>query len=40
MIETHNKSIYRPNKIIINDELKQWVWDNFEKRFQKPYKLV
>jgi len=40
IIETHNKSIYRPNKIIINDELKQWVWDNFEKRFQKPYKLV
>jgi hypothetical protein len=40
IIERINKSTKRPNKIIINDELKQWVWDNFEKRFEKRNELI
>jgi hypothetical protein len=40
VIETKNQSTKRANKIIINDELKQWVWDNFEKRFEKNNHLI
>jgi hypothetical protein len=29
-----------PNKIIIDDKLKQWVWDKFEKRFEKRNQLI
>jgi hypothetical protein len=35
-----NQSTKRPNKIIVNDELKQWVWDTFEKRFEKKNILI
>jgi hypothetical protein len=28
------------NKIIINDELKNWYWESFEKRFEKTNKLI
>jgi hypothetical protein len=40
IIDTHNKSSDIPSKIIINDELKQWVWDKFEKRFEKRNALI
>jgi hypothetical protein len=40
IIGTHNKSSDTPSKIIINDELKQWVWDKFEKRFEKRNQLI
>ena len=30
-----NVSSHRPNKIIKNDEFKNWVWDKFEKPFEK-----
>jgi hypothetical protein len=29
-----------PNKINKNDELKNWVWENFEKRFEKRNQLI
>ena len=28
------------NKIIVNDEFKQWVWDSFEKQYQKGATLI
>jgi hypothetical protein len=40
VIGTYNKSGDLPSKIIINDELKQWVWDKFEKRFEKRNLLI
>jgi hypothetical protein len=40
IIDTYNKSSDTPSKIIINDELKQWVWDKFEKRFDKRNQLI
>lgn len=40
IIGTYNKSSDTPSKIIINDELKQWVWDKFEKRFEKRNQLI
>jgi hypothetical protein len=40
IIDTYNKSSGIPSKIIINDELKQWVWDKFEKRFEKRNVLI
>lgn len=40
IIEKVNQSTKRPNKIVINDELKQFVWDNFEKRFEKSNQLI
>jgi hypothetical protein len=40
IIKNINKSKKRLNKIIINDELKSFVWDNFEKRFEKRNQLI
>lgn len=40
IIETINSSPKRKNKIIVNDELKQFVWDSFEKRFEKNIRLI
>jgi hypothetical protein len=40
VINKINKSTKRPNKIVINDELKAFVWDNFEKRFEKRNELI
>jgi hypothetical protein len=40
IVEKINQSTKRPNKIIVNDELKQWLWDNFEKRFEKRNVLI
>lgn len=40
VIEKLNKSSKRINKIIVNDELKNFVWNNFEKRFQKNKQLI
>jgi hypothetical protein len=40
VLENTNKSTRRENKIILNDELKQFVWDNFEKRFEKTNHLI
>ena len=40
LIETFNSSPKRKNKIIVNNELKQFVWDSFEKRFEKRNQLI
>jgi hypothetical protein len=40
VIEKFNKSTKRANKIIINDELKSFIWDNFEKPFEKNTHLI
>lgn len=40
IIDHTNKTSKRKNKMVINDELKQWVWDNFEKRFDKRNVLI
>jgi hypothetical protein len=40
IIENTNQSTKRPNKIIINDELKSFIWENFEKRFEKTNQLI
>ena len=40
MIENINQSTKRPNKIIVNDELKSFIWENFEKRFDKRNDLI
>ena len=40
ILQQSNQSTKRKNKIIINDEFKQWVWDNFEKRFEKRNTLI
>jgi hypothetical protein len=39
-IEKLNSSSNVKSKIIIDDKLKQWVWDNFEKRFEKRNQLL
>jgi hypothetical protein len=40
IINHTNKTSKRPNKIIVNDELKSFIWDNFEKRFEKKNILI
>jgi hypothetical protein len=35
-----NNDMYKKNKIIINDGLKNWYWESFEKRFEKNNKLI
>jgi hypothetical protein len=40
IIDTFNKSSHKPNNIIIDDELKQWIWDKFENRFEKRNLLI
>jgi benzoyl-CoA reductase/2-hydroxyglutaryl-CoA dehydratase subunit BcrC/BadD/HgdB len=40
VIEKFNKTTKRANKIIINDELKSFIWDNFEKPFEKNTHLI
>jgi hypothetical protein len=39
-IEKLNESKKIPNKIIVDDGLKQWIWDKFEKPFQKRNTLI
>lgn len=40
IMEEVNKSTKRPNKIIINDELKSFVWQKFERKFEKRNQLI
>jgi hypothetical protein len=40
IMENINKSTKRTNKMIIDNELKSFVWDNFEKRFEKRNQLI
>jgi len=40
VITNKNKSSKRLNKIIINDELKSFVWEKFEKKFEKRNQLI
>ena len=40
IIDNSNQSTKRPNKIIINNELKSFIWDKFEKRFEKRNRLI
>lgn len=39
-IEKTNPSSKRPNKLILNDELKNFVWKNFEAIYEKTDKLI
>ena len=39
-IPTLNKTIKTPNKIVPNEKLKKWVFDNFEKRFIPQNKII
>lgn len=39
-IKKLNESKPIPNKIILDDKLKQWVWDKFENRFEKRNQLI
>ncbi len=39
-LDTLNASPKRPNKIIVNDKLKSFVWEKFEKRFEKRNQLI
>jgi hypothetical protein len=39
-LDNLNTSTKRPNKIIINDELKSFVWEKFEKPFEKRNQLI
>jgi hypothetical protein len=39
-VSTINNSSKRLNRIIINDELKSFVWNNFEKKFDKTNQLI
>lgn len=39
-IKKLNESKKLPNKIIVDDGLKQWIWDKFEKPFQKRNTLI
>jgi hypothetical protein len=39
-IEKLNHSSKVSSKIVINDELRQWVWDKFEKPFEKRNQLI
>lgn len=40
IINHTNRTSKRPNKIIVNDELKSFIWENFEKRFEKGNHLI
>jgi len=40
VIHHQNKSTLGPNKMIIDEKFKQWIWDNFEKRYEKENKLI
>ena len=40
IINKFNQSTKRPNKIIVNDELKSFIWESFEKRFEKRNELI
>jgi hypothetical protein len=40
IIEKKNTSTKRLNNIIVNDELKSFVWEKFEKRFEKRNQLI
>jgi hypothetical protein len=40
IIENKNISTKRPNKIIVNEELKSFVWEKFEKPFEKRNQLI
>ena len=40
IIEKIHASTKRPNKIVINDELKSFVWEKFEKIFEKRNQLI
>jgi hypothetical protein len=40
ILENKNKSTKRTNKLIINDELKSFVWEKFEKPFEKRNQLI
>lgn len=40
VIERLNESKKIPNKIVVDDRLKSWVWDKFEKPFQKRNTLI
>lgn len=40
IIENNNVSTKRPNKIILNEELKSFVWEKFEKPFEKRNQLI
>lgn len=39
-IQHVNKSGLGPNKMIIDEKFKQWIWDNFEKKYEKENKLI
>lgn len=39
-IENINTSTKRPNKIIVNDELKNFIWNAIEKRYEKINKII
>jgi hypothetical protein len=39
-IQRLNESKKIPNKIIVDDTLKQWIWDKFEKPFEKRNTLI
>lgn len=38
--EFKNNDTHKKNKIIIDDELRNWYWESFEKRFEKNNKLI
>lgn len=40
IFEQVNVSTKRPNKIIVNDELKSFIWEKFEKRYEKRNQLI
>jgi hypothetical protein len=40
ILEITNKSTKRANKIVIDDKLKSFIWENFEKRFEKNNHLI
>lgn len=40
IIKNTNQSTKRPNEIVIDDELKSFIWENFEKRFEKRNELI
>ena len=41
VIKQENKSDdLGPNKMIIDEEFKQWIWDNFESKYEKENKLI
>ena len=39
-IDKINESKNEKSKIIVDDKLKEWVWDKFEKRFKKQSQLI